>query len=59
MKEKLKIYNPAVVTQGKNLFEEGKMTTMSMRKMMGCIMCLLLIGTNNSEEMCGLRQYDH
>ena len=27
-----------------------------MKKMMGCIMCLLLIGTNNSEVMCGLRQ---
>ena len=30
-----------------------------MKKMMGCIMCLLLIGTNNSEVMCGLRQYAH
>ncbi len=27
--------------------------------MMGYIMCVLLIGTNNSEVMCGLRQYAH
>jgi hypothetical protein len=51
-----------IVEKGKKEVDErkifqDKVTTMSMREMMGCIICLLLIRTNNSEVMCGFRHY--